>query len=325
MRLRYNAATPDHPYVSDAATKRKITDGPGESSLNPSWFAFTPDLETQPVGPLTDSIAFAGPDEDGGESRIHYAEYHRQATWPFWEDDKILTSTLTSAPRDDTAPAWSPTGKRIAYQSNRGGRSDIYVMDPASSGTEPGLNLTQSVGDNANPDWEAPVWLQDESFPIRPLGRRARRRRAHVGRAASVTPSGGGVGASGVTGSSGSGGGDGGRVSRECRKTGTAGDDLLCGAPNRDVLRGKGGNDRILGRGGNDILLGGAGKDRILGGPGGTGSAAGRATTACTAVPAQAPGSRPGENLAVLGPVSAPEGQVPSASDLGRRKAPAAG
>ena len=36
---------------------------------------------------------------------------------------------LTDHPADDLMPVWSPDGKRIAFQSERTGESDIYVMD----------------------------------------------------------------------------------------------------------------------------------------------------------------------------------------------------
>ena len=248
MRVRYNPANPARPHEGDAASLRKITGGPGGSSLNPSWFVFTPDRGAS--GPLIDSIAFAGPDQDGGESQIHYAEHDRGAR-PFPAGDRILTFTLTSGPGDDRAPAWSPTGDRIVYQSKRGGHSDIYVMDPFAD-SERDLNLTQFVGDNANPDWEAPRGRTKPSrFDSR--GRRARPR-SRRGRVFSGEPPL--------------------RLRRQgakCRKTGTPRNDLLCGTPRRDVLRGKGGDDRILGRGGERPAAGAA--------PGTTASWAVRAAT----------------------------------------------
>jgi TolB protein len=36
---------------------------------------------------------------------------------------------LTKHPSQDTAPAWTPDGKKLAFVSTRNGGSDIYLMD----------------------------------------------------------------------------------------------------------------------------------------------------------------------------------------------------
>ena len=37
-------------------------------------------------------------------------------------------SSLVRHPAQDTAPAWSPDGRRLAFVSTRDGGSDIYVL-----------------------------------------------------------------------------------------------------------------------------------------------------------------------------------------------------
>ena len=52
---------------------------------------------------------------------------------------------LTSAPRDDSVPAWSPDGRKIAFVSKRGGNAEIYVMNTDGSGQR---NLTRNPTDD---------------------------------------------------------------------------------------------------------------------------------------------------------------------------------
>jgi Tol biopolymer transport system component len=231
MDLRYDSGKKEYEVLAS----RKITEGPGGSSFDPSWFGFTPE-GTSASSPITDRIAFAGPDQDGGDSQIHYLQFAPRGT-PL--PPPAESYTLTSNPSEDTAPAWSPTGDRIAYQSDRDGVPKIYVMNP-SGDDENDAKLT--AGGDKNPDWEAPLLREAETFPIRPRGRRSKRR-VRIGRAAPVTPGGGAI----------SGGG---------------GPDVLRGTPGSDVIIGGGGNDRLIGGGGNDLLVGGGGNDRLLGGGG---------------------------------------------------------
>lgn len=57
---------------------------------------------------------------------------------------------LTSHPSWDINPSWSLDGSAIAYQSNRGGLADIYIIN-LRGGWE--RNLTQRISQNAQPSW----------------------------------------------------------------------------------------------------------------------------------------------------------------------------
>ena len=67
---------------------------------------------------------------------------------------------LTNDPAEDGRPSWSPDGMRIAFESNRGGNYDIYIMNVADAlqGTD-GSGLTRLT---SNPSHDvAPSWSPD--------------------------------------------------------------------------------------------------------------------------------------------------------------------
>lgn len=180
------------------------------ASVQPSWFTFTPYVGNNggPVNPIFDQIAFAGPDQDGGNSQIDVAAdtagRAANSTEPFADPNSIDFEALTSDACENTAPVWAPsvplngttTGvPLIAYQKAcAGGNSDIYVLDPTAADASGDINLTQGVGDNRNPDWEAVGVRAVEEFPIRPMGRRSRKRLPRA-----VDQGGGGGGGGGST------------------------------------------------------------------------------------------------------------------------------
>ena len=57
---------------------------------------------------------------------------------------------LTNNSANDTNPAWSPGGERIAFSSDRDGNRDIYVMNPDG---EDVLRLTNHPAFDFTPSW----------------------------------------------------------------------------------------------------------------------------------------------------------------------------
>jgi TolB protein len=57
---------------------------------------------------------------------------------------------VTRRPSEEWAPAWSPDGKRLAYQSDRNGQSDIYISAADGSGE---TRLTPYEGNHESPHW----------------------------------------------------------------------------------------------------------------------------------------------------------------------------
>jgi Tol biopolymer transport system component len=57
---------------------------------------------------------------------------------------------LTDDPASDLRPAWSPDGKRIAFQSNRNGTYQVYLVDPDGSNERP---ISTADSDDRHPAW----------------------------------------------------------------------------------------------------------------------------------------------------------------------------
>ncbi len=62
----------------------------------------------------------------------------------------LNVTRLTVDPGQDLRPAWSPDGTRIAFDSNRDGNVEIYVIDAS------GLNVTRIT--NSPRSSSAPTW-----------------------------------------------------------------------------------------------------------------------------------------------------------------------
>ncbi len=77
--------------------------------------------------------------------------------------DGTQATNLTNHPADDQKPIWSPDGTKIAFESNRDGDYDIYVMNRDGSGV---VQVTNDAGTDRLQDWQS---IPVNSYP-RPKG-----------------------------------------------------------------------------------------------------------------------------------------------------------
>ncbi len=66
---------------------------------------------------------------------------------------------LTNEPYSDHSPAWAPDGRHVAFVSNRGGDSDIWLADLDKTGKERYTNLSRTPFSAES----HPIWTQDGS------------------------------------------------------------------------------------------------------------------------------------------------------------------
>ena len=121
-----------------------LTDEQGSSTVR---LTSHPATDTQPaVSPNGKQIAFASrrdtPEFPNPEGDLEL--YVMDATDEDGDHNGDHLRRLTDNAATDSAPAWSPGGRKLAFTSTRDGNSEIYVMD--ADGTGIAMNLTNHPG-----------------------------------------------------------------------------------------------------------------------------------------------------------------------------------
>ncbi len=120
---------------ADGSNPVRLTTSGNNEDRSTSWspdgtrIAFHSTRDTVPVGSPVGSSAF--------ELYVMNADGSNQVR---------LTDNLAQ----DTFPAWSPDGSKLAFLSNRDGDFEIYTMKPDGSNV---VRLTDSPGEDAHPSW----------------------------------------------------------------------------------------------------------------------------------------------------------------------------
>jgi Tol biopolymer transport system component len=126
-----------------------LTDEQGSSVVR---LTSHPATDTQPaISPNGKQVAFASrrdtPEFPNPEGDLEL--YVMDATDEDGDHNGDHLRRLTDNAATDSAPAWSPGGRKLAFASTRDGNSEIYVMDADGAGTP--MNLTNHPGSDQLP------------------------------------------------------------------------------------------------------------------------------------------------------------------------------
>ncbi|MGH7274873.1 MAG: Tol-Pal system beta propeller repeat protein TolB [Nitrospiria bacterium] len=126
-------------YLHELVTARrtKLVAFPG-LNISPAW------------SPGGDRIAFATTKD--GNAEIYMADLPelRAEGGQSLKAEGVQAHRLTFSLGDDLSPTWSPTGQQIAFNSDRGGTPQIYIMDAGGSNVR---RLTFEGNYNTSPAW----------------------------------------------------------------------------------------------------------------------------------------------------------------------------
>jgi Tol biopolymer transport system component/DNA-binding winged helix-turn-helix (wHTH) protein len=140
-----------HTYARVVSEDIEGSDSPAEIKVLPSAVILLPAPDT--VGPKRKTILVATAVAvlllGGSIGSFVYLKHYAKSPTPAVRAKSTLVR-LTNNNAWDAGAAWSPDGKRIAFCSNRDGKTEIYVMDSDGSNVN---RLTNNLSDDFGPKW----------------------------------------------------------------------------------------------------------------------------------------------------------------------------
>lgn len=133
----------NHPPVLALSNAEPAFTGPG-MIFSASW------------SPDGSEIAFSATRDEPGNAEIYVMRR-----------DGTKVRRLTHHPAIDVSPTWSPTGRRIAFTSDRTGSPQIYTMDAEGLGVE---RISMKGSYNAEPAWSPREGLDEIAYASRASG-----------------------------------------------------------------------------------------------------------------------------------------------------------
>jgi TolB protein len=157
-RLTYGEWDDTNPALSPDGTKVAFA-----SNRDGTWDLYVLTLDSGEITRVTNSLEYESapswsPDNQWLACEIYLNENLEVAIVSLTNGDQEPIP-LTDDPSSDHSPAWAPDGRHVAFVSNRGSDSDIWLADLDKTGEERYINLSRTPFSAES----HPIWTRDGS------------------------------------------------------------------------------------------------------------------------------------------------------------------
>jgi len=152
-RLTYGDWDDTSPALSPDGTKVAFA-----SNRDGHWDLYLLDLQSGETTRVTDSLDYESAPSWSPDSQWLACEFYQNESLEIaivsLADGGQEPIPLTGEPSADHSPAWAPNGRQVAFVSNRGGDSDIWLADLDKTGEERYINLSRApFSVESHPSW----------------------------------------------------------------------------------------------------------------------------------------------------------------------------